>query len=75
MNGRLPEYLAYTSAVLFAYVAFHEISYAVGHPYRYGPAVVIAVVGVAGVLVSLAVAMISRARSSSATDYPPSRGQ
>lgn len=59
-----PAVLAYIGTVLFAYVGFHEISYAMNHPNGYGPALVIGIGGVAGALVSIAVALIARDRDS-----------
>ncbi len=53
--------LAAISAVLFAYVAIHELSYAGSHPYAYGPAKVIATGAGAGALLSVAVALIALA--------------
>jgi len=61
-NRQIPAYLAYAATALFAYVAFHEISYAVDHPNSYGPAVVVAIGGIAGALTSIAVALMARAR-------------
>lgn len=59
MHDALPVYLSYAAAILFGYVAFHEIVYAVGHPHAHGPAMVIAVGALAGVLTSLAVALVA----------------
>lgn len=46
--------LAAVAVVVFCGVAVHEVSYASDHPYRYGPAMVIAWGAGAGALVSLA---------------------
>lgn len=59
-NRGVPVVLAYVGTILFAYVAFHEFSYAMDHPNAYGPAVVIGIGGIAGALVSVAVAMVAR---------------
>jgi hypothetical protein len=46
---------AVLAAIIFVGVAVHELSYASGHPYAYGPAKVIAWAGAAGALLALAV--------------------
>jgi hypothetical protein len=46
---------AVVAAVIFVGVAVHELSYASGHPYAYGPAKVVAWAGAAGTLLALAV--------------------
>jgi hypothetical protein len=43
------------AALVFLGVAIHELNYASGHPYAYGPAKVIAWAAGAGALLSLAV--------------------
>ena len=47
---------AVVAAVVFAGAAINEWSYAGNHPHAYGPAKVIAWMGVAGALISIAVA-------------------
>jgi len=46
------------AAAAFAGVAIHELDYASGHPYAYGPAKVIAWAGGAGALLSVAVGLL-----------------
>lgn len=46
--------LALVSAAGFVGIGFHELNYAGGHPYQYGPAKVIAWGAGAGVLLLLA---------------------
>lgn len=53
--------LAAVAAVIFGGVAVHELNYASGHPFAYGPAKVIAWGGCAGVLTCLAVGLIGYA--------------
>jgi hypothetical protein len=53
--------LAIIAAVVFAYVAIHELSYASSHPYAYGPAKIIAWGGGGGVLLSVAVGLLGYA--------------
>ena len=53
--------LAVVAAVVFVGVAVHELNYASGHPYAYGPAKVIAWGAGAGALLSLAVAVLGYA--------------
>jgi hypothetical protein len=50
--------VAAISAIVFAGVAIHELDYAGGHPYAYGPAKVIAWAGGAGALLSVAVGVL-----------------
>jgi hypothetical protein len=49
------------AACVSGYVAIHEYSYAGSHPYAVGPANVIALGGIAGVLIAAAVFMIALA--------------
>ena len=51
--------LAVVAAAVFVGVAIHELSYASGHPYAYGPAKVIAWGAGAGALLDLAVALLA----------------
>jgi hypothetical protein len=51
--------LAVVAAVVLVGVAVHELNYASGHPYAYGPAKVIAVGGGAGAVLSVAVALLA----------------
>lgn len=51
--------LAVVAAAVFVGVAIHELSYASGHPYAYGPAKVIAWGAGAGALLALAVALLA----------------
>ncbi len=53
--------LAVVAAVVFIGVAVHELNYASGHPYAYGPAKVIAWGAGAGALLSVAVAIVGYA--------------
>jgi hypothetical protein len=53
--------LSVIAFVVFAGVAVHELQYASGHPFAYGPAKVIAVAAAAGALLSAAVAVLGRA--------------
>lgn len=53
--------LASVAFCVFAGVAIHELDYASEHPFRYGPAKVIAAASVAGALVALAVAVLALA--------------
>jgi hypothetical protein len=53
--ARMMMWTAIVAALLFGYVAIHEWTYAIDHPNAYGPAKVIAVAGLAGVLLSIAV--------------------
>jgi hypothetical protein len=46
--------LAGVALAVFVGVAVHELNYAAAHPYRYGPAKVIATASGGGALVSLA---------------------
>ena len=50
--------LAAAAAVVFVGVAAHEVHYAADHPYRYGPAQVIAWGAGAGAALSVAVALM-----------------
>jgi hypothetical protein len=50
--------LSVVAAVVFVGVAVHELNYASGHPYAYGPAKVIAWGAGAGALLSVAVAVL-----------------
>lgn len=50
--------IAAIAALVFAGVAIHELDYASGHPYAYGPAKVIAWAGGAGALLSVAVGLL-----------------
>lgn len=50
--------LAGISAIVFAGVAVHELNYASTHPYRYGPAKVIAWAAGAGAALALAVGLL-----------------
>lgn len=43
---------------MFAWVAWHEFSYAHRHPYAYGPANVIGVAGVAGAIVAICLLLV-----------------
>lgn len=52
---------ASVAGVVSVWVAIHEFSYAGSHPYAVGPANVIGVAAVAGVLLSLAVIFIATA--------------
>lgn len=53
--------LAIVAAAVFAGVAIHELNYASSHPYKYGPAHVIAWGAGAGALLSVAVALLAYA--------------
>jgi hypothetical protein len=53
--------LSVIAFVVFAGVAVHELQYASGHPFAYGPAKVIAVACGAGALLSASVAVLTRA--------------
>ena len=53
--------LSLVAFVVFAWVAFEEISYASAHPYAYGPAEVIAAAAAGGALLSVAVVVLARA--------------
>ena len=53
--------LAVLAAVVFAGVGIHELSYASDHPHAYGPAKVIAWGAGAGVLLSVAVGLLTYA--------------
>jgi hypothetical protein len=53
--------LSAIAAIVFAYVAIHELTYAGDHPYAYGPAKVVAWGGAAGILLSLAVGVVGYA--------------
>lgn len=44
--------------LMFVWVAWHEFSYAHGHPYAYGPANVIGVAGVAGAIVGVCLLLV-----------------
>lgn len=44
--------------LMFAWVAWHEFSYAHSHPYAYGPANVIGVAGVAGAIVVICLLLV-----------------
>jgi hypothetical protein len=46
------------AALMFAWVAWHEFSYAHDHPYAYGPANVIGVAGVAGAIVAICLLLV-----------------
>lgn len=50
--------IATISAIVFIGVAVHELNYASGHPYAYGPAKVIAWGAGAGALACVAIALI-----------------
>lgn len=50
--------IAAIATIAFAGVAIHELDYASGHPYAYGPAKVIAWAGGAGALLSVAVGVL-----------------
>lgn len=53
--------LALASAAGFVGVGIHELNYASGHPYQYGPAKVIAWGAGAGALLALAVGLLGYA--------------
>jgi hypothetical protein len=55
--------LALVACAVFIGVAVHELDYASEHPFRYGPAKVIAAAAGAGALLSLAVAMLGYAHA------------
>ena len=59
--------LAAVAALLLAGVAIQEYSYANAHPYRYGPAKVIATAGAAGALLAVSVVIIGVHLSRSAS--------
>jgi len=46
------------AVLMFAWVAWHEFGYAHRHPYAYGPANVIGVAGVAGVIVAICLLLV-----------------
>jgi hypothetical protein len=50
--------IAVIAGIVFIGVAVHELNYASGHPYAYGPAKVIAWGGGAGALACVAIALI-----------------
>jgi hypothetical protein len=56
--GRLVLALAAVAAVVFIGVTIHELNYASGHPYAYGPAKVIAWASAAGAALSTAVGLL-----------------
>ncbi len=51
--------LAIVAAVVFAGVGVHELQYASGHPFAYGPAKVIAYGAGAGALLAATVALLA----------------
>lgn len=51
--------LAVVAALVFVGVGIHELKYASDHPYKYGPAKVIAWGAGAGALLSVAVALVA----------------
>jgi hypothetical protein len=51
--------LAIVAAIIFAGVGVHELNYASNHPYAYGPAKVIAWGAGAGLILSVAVALLA----------------
>jgi hypothetical protein len=53
--------LALVAGVVFVGVAVHELNYASGHPYAYGPAKVIAWGAAAGAVLCIAVALLGYA--------------
>jgi hypothetical protein len=53
--------LAAICGLALAGVAVHEISYASAHPYRYGPAKVIATAAGAGAVLSMSVGLLAGA--------------
>jgi hypothetical protein len=55
--------LAAVALLVFVGVALDELSYASSHPYRYGPAKVIATAAGGGALLALAVALLAVAVS------------
>lgn len=55
--------LAAVAAIVFVGVAIHELDYASGHPYAYGPAKVIAWGAGAGAVLSVAVGLLGCALS------------
>jgi len=59
--ARLVIALAVVAAIIFAGVTLTELNYASGHPYAYGPAKIIAWAAGAGVVLSLAVAVLAHA--------------
>lgn len=60
-------------SLMFAWVAWHEFTYAHGHPYAYGPANVIGVAGLAGGIVALCVlaAILAPVSGSNSSEAPP----
>jgi hypothetical protein len=50
--------LALVACAVFVGVAIHELNYASDHPFRYGPAKVIATAAGGGALLSVAVAVL-----------------
>lgn len=59
--ARLAILLAASAAAVFAGVAIQELSYVSSHPYRYGPAKVVAWAAGGGVLLSAAVVAVAYA--------------
>jgi hypothetical protein len=53
--------LAAVAALVFVGVGVHELSYASAHPYKYGPAKVIAWSAGAGALLAVAVGIVAAA--------------
>jgi hypothetical protein len=53
--------IAAIAAILFIGVAIHELGYASGHPYAYGPARVIALACAGGAALSVAVGLLGSA--------------
>ncbi|HMM49794.1 MAG TPA: hypothetical protein PKE32_09335 [Miltoncostaeaceae bacterium] len=51
--------LAAVACLLFFSVMVQELNYAADHPFRYGPAKIIATAGGAGALLALAVAVLA----------------
>lgn len=65
--------LAAVAAVVFIGVAIHELNYASGHPYAYGPAKVIAWASGAGAALSAAVGLVGLALVRDGTATEPRR--
>jgi hypothetical protein len=59
--SRLVTGLAIVATIVFSGVVLTELNYAGAHPYAYGPAKVIAWAAAAGVVLSVAVALLARA--------------
>jgi hypothetical protein len=57
--GRAVMTLAILAAIIFAGVGLDELNYASNHPYAYGPAKVIAWAAGAGLVLSVAVALLA----------------